>query len=453
MASEVEELATKSAGEIGRAIGRGEADPRALTELYLERAEAQPEVFAHVTAKRARREAAAAYERAKAGFRRGPLDGAPISWKDLVDVAGAPTMAGSRLLEGRIADADAQLVRRAGQAGLVCLGKTHLSELAFSGLGYNPMTATPKNRYDETVAPGGSSSGAAASIAFGSAAAAIGSDTGGSVRIPAAWNGLVGLKTSHGALPMAGVTPLAPALDTIGPLARTVEDCALLWAALGGGLAPAAGPEPRRLRFLVAETAVLDDVEPSRRAAFDAAVERLKLAGAHCVRGAVPEFEQALAVIAEHGGVVNTQGYAIWRELIEAAPDKMYARILERFRSGAGFRSDQTEYVHLEMGLLAKTLAARISGYDAVLAPTTPNDPPKLARLAADAEHYASENLRALRNTRLANLLKLCSLTLPTPAVDGAFPGALMLSAPAGRETLLLRAGLTLERVLGSVAR
>ena len=180
-----------TAAELGRGIGAGVIDPRDLTEVYLGAIAAHPEaarIYARTMPERARAEAEAAAERARAAVRRGPLDGVPVSWKDLFDTAGVATEAGSRLLEGRTPDRDAALVARGARAGLVALGKTHMTELAFSGLGINPVTATPPNINDPELAPGGSSSGAAASVAFGLAAAAIGSDTGGSVRVPSAWN-------------------------------------------------------------------------------------------------------------------------------------------------------------------------------------------------------------------------------------------------------------------------
>ncbi|MDH3264989.1 MAG: amidase family protein, partial [Paracoccaceae bacterium] len=194
-----------SAGDLGRGIASGGIDPVELAEAFLEAIAAHPDasrIYARTTPERARAEAKAAAERARAGHRRHPLDGVPISWKDLFDSAGVATEAGSALLAGRVPVADAAVLANATAQGSVCLGKTHLSELAFSGLGLNPITATPPNVNDPAAVPGGSSSGAAASVAFGLAAGAIGSDTGGSVRIPAAWNDLVGLKTSVGRLPM-----------------------------------------------------------------------------------------------------------------------------------------------------------------------------------------------------------------------------------------------------------
>ncbi|MBT6097877.1 MAG: amidase, partial [Marinovum sp.] len=220
-----------TAAQQGQAIQHGKLDPVALTQTYLDAAEDHPQshrIFTMLTPDRALAEARAAQTRARSGQRLSPLDGVPISWKDLFDTAGRATEAGSALLRGRIPERDAKVLRNASAMGLVCIGKTHMSELAFSGLGLNPMTESPPCVNDPSAVSGGSSSGAAASVAFGLAAAAIGSDTGGSVRIPAAWNDLVGLKTTAGSLPLDGVVPLCESFDTIGPLSKTVEDAALL---------------------------------------------------------------------------------------------------------------------------------------------------------------------------------------------------------------------------------
>jgi aspartyl-tRNA(Asn)/glutamyl-tRNA(Gln) amidotransferase subunit A len=265
-----------SAVELGRAIGLGKADPVELARAFLERIdEVDPDrqIYVRTTPERARGEAEAARTRARTRARRSALDGVPVSWKDLFDSAGVATESGSRLLAGRVPQADAALLATASAAGMVCLGKTHQTELAFSGLGVNPMTATPPSKAMPGHAPGGSSSGAAASLAHGLAALAMGSDTGGSVRIPAAWNDLAGLKTTFGMLPDTGMVPLCPSFDTPGPLARTVEDLAVSFDILKGGsghgaFAPAQSVSG--MHFLVAESVVLDDCEdvvrtPSRR--------------------------------------------------------------------------------------------------------------------------------------------------------------------------------------------
>ena len=431
-----------TAGDLGRGIASGAIDARELTETYLVAIDSHPEgpgIYARATPERARAEAEAAAARAAAGLRRGPLDGVPISWKDLVDSAGVATEAGSALHQGRVPEADAAVLATATRAGLVCLGKTHLTELAFSGLGVNPITATPPNINDPELAPGGSSSGAAASVAFGLAAAAIGSDTGGSVRVPAAWNDLVGLKTTHGLLPLDGVVPLCPRFDTIGPLARSVEDAALVLAALSGAPAPdLAGAGIAGLSLAVLDCGLVRDAP---RAAFDAAVDRLAAAEARISPLSFPALDPMLALAP---CLFASEAYGIWRAEIEARPEVMFAAVRDRFRIGANFSAADFVDAWRQLEAHRARWTATAAGYDAVLLPTTPNLPPNVERLLTDPDYFADENILTLRNTRIANMLGLCALTLPT----GAPSCGLTAMAGPGEEARLLRIGIALERAL-----
>lgn len=434
------------AGALGRAVSEGRVSPVALVETFLDAVAAHPDaarIYARTTPDRARAEAAAAAARAEAGLRRHPLDGVPISWKDNFDTAGVATEGGSALLAGRVPEADAEVLATATSQGSVCLGKTHLSELAFSGLGLNPVTATPPNVNDPAAVPGGSSSGAAASVAFGLAAAAIGSDTGGSVRIPAAWNDLVGLKTTAGRLSARGVVPLAESFDTVGPLTRTVEDAALVLSLLEGSKpADLRGASLGGTRLMVLETAAFDDIREAPAQAFEAAARRLGAAGATLARGHVPAVQEALSLSAV---LFTTEAYGIWREHIEAAPEKMFPPILERFRSGAGMLGADFVAAWRQLRRLQAAYASATAGFDAVILPTAPNLPPDAARLLADRDYYVAENLLTLRNTRIGNLMGLCGLTLPT----GTHSCGLMLLGPPGAEERLLRLGAAAERALG----
>lgn len=426
---------SKSAAELGRGIGEGAIDPVALTQAFLgaiDSHDARDRIYSVVTHDRALAEAEAAAERARAGLRLSPLDGVPISWKDLFDTAGVETEAGSKLLEGRVPGRDAEVLRNATALGLVCLGKTHMSELAFSGLGLNPMTATPPCVNDPEAVPGGSSSGAAASVAFGLAAAAIGSDTGGSVRVPSAWNDLVGLKTTAGRVSCAGVVPLAAKFDTVGPLCRTVEDAALVLAALEGRQPmDLRGATLQGRRFALLQTEALEDLRETPLAAYVGAVNRLRDLGAELVPLDAPEVSEALGLSAP---LFTAEAYGTWRDVIEAAPEKMFDQILERFRSGASF--DGPTYVSAWQKLEAYRAqwAARIAGFDAVLLPTAPNLPPNVQRLMTDQAYYVTENLLTLRNTRIGNLMGASAITLPTGVPSC---GLMMLGAPMGEERLL----------------
>ncbi|MCE5973317.1 amidase [Sinirhodobacter sp. WL0062] len=432
-----------SAVEQGQAIGAGKLCPVDLAEAYLEAAAGAPDVYARLTPKRARAEAMAARSRAKNGTRRGPLDGVSLSWKDLFDSAGVATEAGSRLLEGRIPEEDAEVLARATLAGSVCLGKTHMTELAFSGLGVNPMTATPPNAIRPELAPGGSSSGAAVSVKLGLAAGAIGSDTGGSVRIPSAWNDLVGLKTTHGRVSARGVVPLCRRFDTVGPLARTVADCAALLALIEGGkAADLRGADLKGARLLVLEGLPFDAAREAPVRGFEAAVDRLARAGARIERRALPMVKPAMDL---SGILFAPEAYGIWKDVIEAAPAKMYPVILERFRTGAAALA--ADYIAAWEALDAYRAAylAETAEYDAVLVPTAPILPPDAKRLLTDPAYFAAENLLALRNTRIGNIFGLCALTLPT---GEPMCGLSLMAAPMAEERLL-RLGAAAEAALG----
>ncbi|WP_424972311.1 amidase [Dinoroseobacter sp. S76] len=436
---------TQSAAEQGRAIGEGTLDPVALTEAYLDAIAAaaeSPRIYARTTPERALSEAVAAHDRAKSQSRLGLLDGVPISWKDLFDTAGSGTEAGSALLAGRVPSRDAEVLRNATAAGLVCLGKTHMSELAFSGLGLNPMTATPPCVNDPDAVPGGSSSGAASSVAFGLAAAGMGSDTGGSVRIPSAWNDLVGLKTTSGLLSLEGVVPLAASFDTVGPLCRTVEDTALFLGALGGVKAPdLRGARIKGAKLAILRSVAFEDIRPEPLAAFDAAVAKLADAGAEITEITADEVPTAMAL---SGALFATEGYGYWKDVIEAAPEKMFPPILERFRGGK--EVDAPSYVAAwnELRALRAIWAARTREFDGVLVPTAPILPPDAGRLMTDDAYYVQENLMALRNTRIGNLMGLCALTLPTGMPSC---GISIMGQPFG-EAALLRLGKAAEAAL-----
>lgn len=434
-----------TASDLGRGIGAGQIDPVALTQTYLDAIKGHPardRIYARVTEDRALIEAHEAAKRAASGSRLSLLDGVPISWKDLFDTQGVETEAGSNLLTGRVPDRDARVLQNATAAGLVCLGKTHMSELAFSGLGYNPSTATPPCINDENAVPGGSSSGAAASVAFDLAAIGIGSDTGGSVRIPSAWNDLVGLKTTAGRLSLEGVVPLALKFDTVGPLCRSVEDAAQMLAALEGGKpADLAGATLTGRRLAILQTTAFDDIRETPQNAFQDAVLKLGAAGANIRHVHIPEIEEAMALTS---CLYTTEAYGLWRDVIEAQPEKMYSEILERFRLGKDHSGPDyvAAWATLEAARIAYDKAT--AGFDAVILPTAPILPPDLDRMKSDHSYYVTENLLSLRNTRIGNLMGLCALTLPTGVPSC---GITLMMHPRFEERLL-RLGAAAEQAL-----
>jgi aspartyl-tRNA(Asn)/glutamyl-tRNA(Gln) amidotransferase subunit A len=434
-----------SATHLGAAIERGEADPEVVTLAYLNKIAQHPlrdRIYARLTPERAMSEARASAQRARDGRRKSRLDGVPVSWKDLFDTAGIATEAGSALLAGRVPGHDADVLSTATALGLVCLGKTHMSELAFSGLGLNPMTATAPCIHDTEAVSGGSSSGAAASVAFGLAAAAVGSDTGGSVRIPAAWNDLVGLKTTTGVIPLTGVVPLCEKFDTVGPLTRTVADAAAMYAALTGTAAiDLAGADLRGVRLASLQTLVMDDIRDAPRAAYASALERLAAAGAEIEPIDAPELESPMA---QSALLYTAEAWGIWGQTIMANPDAMFEPIRDRFTAGADYKASDYVKAWREVHQAREIWAARTAGFDAVICPTAPILPPKADQLMTDNNYYVAENLLALRNTRVGNLMGTCALTLPT----GVPSCGLQLIGNPLQEVRLLRLGHAAEAAL-----
>ncbi len=434
-----------TAAKLGQGIAAGEIDPVDLTEVYLhaiETHEHRDRIYARVTADRARAEAKAASDRAKSGLRRGPLDGVPISWKDLFDTAGVATEAGTALMAGRIPTEDAEVLKIATMAGLVCLGKTHLSEIAFSGLGLNPITGTSPCVNDESAVAGGSSSGAAASVAFGLAAAGIGSDTGGSVRVPSAWNDLTGLKTTIDRIPVKGTVPLCETFDTIGPLCRSVEDAALLLAAMEGGKPTDLGnSDLTGAKLAVLNTIAMDDLRDAPRAAFASAKERLAAAGAEITAIDFPQMETAFSFA---GVLFAGDSYSWWKDRVEAEPEKMFPPILERIRAGATVLASDYLQAWRRVKEIRQEWRTATAGFDAVIMPSAPILPPNADKLLADKDYYVTENLMALRNTRIGNLMGECAMTLPT----GVPSCGIMFNAAPGQEERLLRLAAAAEEAL-----
>lgn len=434
-----------SAVGLGQGIENGEICPVRLAETFLDAIESHAlsgRIYARLMRERALAQAIAARDRARAGMRRGVLDGVPVSIKDNYDTAGIATEAGSALLRGRIPARDADLVARLDQAGMVFLGKTHMTELAFSGLGLNPITATPPCINDPSAVPGGSSSGAAASVAFGLAPVALGSDTGGSVRLPAAWNDLIGLKTTEGRLSCNGIVPLSRRFDTPGPLARSVADAAAVFGLLAGQRAPdLTGVSLVGTRFLVLETTAMQGLREAPAEGFDQALAHLRSTGAQIVHGEIPAVAQAMDLA---GVLYTSECWAQWRDAITARGDVMFPPVRARFQQGATHAAHDYIAAQFKLADLRAQYLAASAGYDAVLIPTAPSTPPEAARLLADPDYFTTENLLALRNTRIGNLMGLCALTLPT-----GVPGAgISVMVAGGQDERLLRLGQAVEMAL-----
>ena len=440
--------------QLSHELAAGRTTAVALAEAALARARDPAgegaRVFTALGTERALAAARASDLLRAAGVVRSPLEGIPVSIKDLFDVAGEVTTAGSAVLrDAAPAARSAPVVERLIAAGAVIVGRTNMTEFAFSGLGLNPHHGTPANPWDRGARriPGGSSSGAAVSVTDGMAAVAIGSDTGGSVRIPSALCGLAGFKPTQRRVPTEGALPLSTSLDSIGPLAASVRCCVLTDAVLAGQ--PPVPPPARALRdarLAVPDTVVLDGLEPPVAAAFEAALARLSAAGA-CIRHiAVPEFDE-LGRLHARGTLAGAEAWAWHRHLLARRAAEYDPRVGLRLQGGA--QMSAADYIDL-LAARRRWIAqveARAAGFDALLLPTVPVLAPRIDALQASDEAYFAANALILRNPTLINFLDGCALSLPCQA-PGAAPVGLMLAAAGGQDHALLGLGEAVEQAL-----
>jgi aspartyl-tRNA(Asn)/glutamyl-tRNA(Gln) amidotransferase subunit A len=342
----------------------------------------------------------------------------------------------------------AVIVKRLLAAGAVIVGRTNMTEFAYSGVGINPHYGTPRNPWDRATGriPGGSSSGAAVSVTDSMAVAAIGTDTGGSVRIPAAFCGLTGFKPTARRVPLTGALPLSTQLDSIGPIAASVACCAQLDAILAGDDAPLpSAARLRGMRLAVPATVVLDGLDSTVAAAFDAALSRLSAAGALVEQIAIPEFAE-LAAINATGGLSGAEAWAWHKDLIERAGDAYDPRVLSRIRRGQTMSAAELlELLQARVRWIA-SVEQRIAGHDALLMPTVPLVAPALAELSEDDAYYRI-NALILRNPTLINFLDGCALSLPCHP-SGSAPVGLTLAAAGGRDRAILSLGMAVEACL-----
>jgi aspartyl-tRNA(Asn)/glutamyl-tRNA(Gln) amidotransferase subunit A len=440
-------------GSLAADLEAGRTTARALVDECLARiADPQGEgarAFIHVDAEAAI-EAAEAMDRLReVNAAPSPFAGIPISIKDLFDIKGQVTRAGSRALEDSApAAADAPVVARLRRAGFVVIGRTNMTEFAYSGIGINPHYGTPKGAWQRSTGhvPGGSSSGAAVSVLDGMAHGALGTDTGGSCRIPAAYNGIVGFKPTQRRVPLDGAVPLSFTLDSIGPLARTVACCAVLDAVLANEPATPLQPRPiKGMRLAVPNTVALDDLDDAVAKTFEHALERLAREGALIERIAVPEFLD-IAPMSAKGGFAAAESYAWHRYLIVAKGDIYDPRVANRILRGESqSAADYIDLVNARKSLVARA-TVRLSPYDALVLPTTANTPPRIADMKDD-QAFTKANLLSLRNCTLINMIDGCAISLPIHR-EGEVPVGLMLASSGGSDRRIFELAAAMEGVI-----
>jgi aspartyl-tRNA(Asn)/glutamyl-tRNA(Gln) amidotransferase subunit A len=441
-------LATLSAD-----LAAGRTSARKLVDVCLakiaDEAGEGARVFIHVDADGAIAAAEAMDKLRKVNTEPSPFAGIPVSVKDLFDIKGQVSRAGSLALkDAPPATKDAPVVARLRRAGFVVVGRTNMTEFAYSGLGINPHYGTPKNPWRRNVGhvPGGSSSGAAVSITDGMAHGALGTDTGGSCRIPAAYCGIVGYKPTARRIPLDGGIPLSVTLDSYGPIARTVGCCAVLDAVLADQPIEKIEPRPvRGLRFAVPTTVVLDDLDSAVARAFERALDRLADAGALIDRIAFPEFGD-VAALNIGGGFAAAESWAWHRALIAEKVELYDPRVLSRIRRGESLSAaDYVDLVAIRRAIIA-AFECRVAPYDALIAPTVAITPPAIADLAHDAA-YTTANMLSLRNCALINILDGCAISLPCHR-EGETPVGLMLAAAGGSDRRIFELAAGIEKIV-----
>ena len=441
-------------------LAMGALSAHALIEEALERiADPRGEgsrAFMTVAGESARLQAEEFDRRRSVGETLPPFAGIPLGIKDLFDVAGEVTRAGSRVLENDPPAArDAVAIACLRAAGFIFIGRNNMTEFAYSGLGLNPHYGTPLNPFERSVGriPGGSTSGGAVAVADGMATASIGTDTGGSCRVPAAFTGIVGFKPTASRVPRQGVVPLSTTLDSIGPLANSVACCATL-AAIMRGVEPRALTQIalKDIRLVLPTTLVLDCMDSVVARPFERAIERLGRAGVVVARQRLDGLDE-IPQINARGGFAAAEGYAWHRSLLEQHADRYDPRVATRLLKGRQLGADDLRRLQLDRARLIKAVDAQAGGFDALVAPTVPIVAPPLASFAQDSE-YLRLNALVLRNPSLANFLDRCSISIPIHEPSEAPVGLMLIGRHDDDERLLAVAG-ALESALraGNPAR
>ncbi|MED5598099.1 amidase [Janthinobacterium sp. P210006] len=447
---------TKTIRDLAADLAAGRTTSVALTEQMLARAEAHRAQGGHayvsLDGEQALMEARASDAARAAGLVPSPLAGIPLSIKDLFDVKGQVSRAASlALAEAPPAVADAGAVARLRAAGAILLGRTNMSEFAFSGLGLNPHYGTPRHPHDRARVAGGSTSGGAVTVALGMAAGALGTDTGGSIRIPSAFCGLTGFKPTAAAVSLAGTVPLSRSLDSAGPIAHSVDCCAILHAALSGHTIADHAPALKGLRFGFTLDYVGANVEPQVQQAYARALDELRAAGAQVEQFDFPELLE-LPTINGGGGLVAAEAWHWHRALLEEKGVQYDQRVAARIRRGQ--QQGAADYIDLldARARLIGVARRRLAPFDAWLMPSVAIVAPEVAPLEADDATFFATNGLVLRNASVINFLDGCALSLPCHA-DGELPVGLGICGLAGADDTVLQIGRAVEALLRGNAK
>ena len=442
-----------SAVDMAAELKKGTLCPVELVEeTFTNIKSSDPAIFTVLFAERALREAHASKQRWREGKQLSLWDGIPIAWKDLFDIEGRVTTAGSTVLKANAPAAhDAEIVINAAQAGLISIGCLNMTEFAYSGLGLNPHFGTPKNPNGTGPdrIPGGSSSGCGVAVARGLVPLAIGSDTGGSIRIPAALNGIVGYKGSSIAFSKKGVFPLSPTLDTLGPLAADVESCIGATQILNKRSVAIPKPRPiNTLKLLIPENVVFEGAQDAVLRNFESSVRALEAAGASITRSTFSEFNEIAMLSEEHGYLLGPEVLDLHWDLVHSKNAvQMDQRVLKRILEANKMSARDLLVIQRTRAKLIEENRRALSD-QIVLFPTVPVTAPELEPLEQDNNLFLRTNKLILRNTSFGNFLDWCGIALPNGTDQNQMPTSLLLSMSGGHESELFTAALSIEKLL-----
>ncbi len=441
-----------SAYELGILLQKQKITPVELIEYYYDKIKyySRPSPYSILTKKRALLEAKNSLKRLRENKPLSPLDGVPVAWKDLFDFKHYTTIGGSKLLENnKPAINDAHTVLLAKKAGLIQLGKTKTVEFALGGIGTNQNFKTPINAIikNHLCVPGGSSSGSAIALANNLCAASFGTDTGGSVRIPAAWNKLIGLKTSYGRISLSGVLPLAKSYDTVGPLTKSVKDASIIFSVLTKqNYLKFENINPQNINILVVRGIPWNSCDQKIQSSCEQAIKKISSTGINIVEKKLTEIEELNQLLSDNnGGTTVYEAYQQWKNLIKNNSHLVDKNVLNRMLLGKRMKTSVVKKIKKAESTLSKRLHLLIKDYDALLMPTVPILPPKLDEVTFDEIKYDKYNKLALRNTRIINSLNLCAITLPCPV---EIPVGLMLCMAYNEDERLLNLAYHIEKQL-----
>lgn len=437
-----ENIKSLSAYDIGQLLYKKKVCPIDLVNFYYNEIKlfTKPSPYTVLSKDRALIEARDSKKRLTENSPLSPLDGVPVAWKDLFNMKGFVTTGGSKLLENNeAAKKDAHVVSLAKKAGLIQLGKTSTVEFALGGIGTNNNFITPENAIMQDLprVPGGSSSGSGVALASSLCAASFGTDTGGSVRIPAAWNNLIGLKTSIGRVSVNGVLPLATSYDTVGPLTKSVKDASILFSIIANeAYFKFNDISLSKIKILVVKGMPWEGCDAAVSETVEQTISNLSKAGINIIEKEISEIEEMHKLLAENnGGNTVAEAYLKWKELIKKHSTSMDPDVLKRMIMGKNMNKGSIKAIYDTEEILSKKLHLSMDTYDAILMPTIPILPPTIDNVRSSAKTYDKYNRLALKNTRIANSLRMCAITLPCP---GSLPIGIMLCKSLGKDEELL---------------